>query len=409
MSQDNAYNGSLLTLYAGRFISTAGDKLYIVALTFILARHQAYDLTWLWMIGLIAPLIMQWFTGSLADRLGAKRTAVIGELLCAVATGMMPLVLHSNWLFVLVFVNAAAGTFFMSASQPMVSSLTTDTNRHQVNSIMSTVNASATFIGPLLGGWLTLQSVSLPFVAQGASFLFSALTIALLPLPLPKQEDVTAKGKGMRVFWADVRMGLGYLRKNAVMRNLIWMTSLLNFGTGAISAYEALFLTRAVHLGASGYGIVVAVNGLGMVVAGMINARYARRWKPIVLVPIGALVLLVGFIPYAFSTSLIMVGVSVLIVSMGLISLITAVRTVRQNTVPLEIQGRVISLQMILPTLTAGLSVLVGGALLPILPIRTIIIGAVAILFLCIPVALNIFRLASLPSDPQTKTVAEVS
>lgn len=404
MKSDSAYSPSLLTLYAGRFISIAGDKLYLIALTFILAREHAFDLTILWMIGLIAPLVMQWFTGSVADRLGVKWTAISADLICAAATLLIPFALHSGWLFVLVFINAAAGVFFSSAFPPMITHLTGDNNAHEVNSILGTVTSAATFIGPLMGGLLAIHSTSLPFLCEGLSFVFSAFTITWLRFPRTSSDTRAPKGKGLIVFWGDVRMGLSYLRSNALLRNMIWISSLLNFGTGAISAYEALFVTRAVHLGAAGYGTMAAVNGLGMVLAGIVNARFAKRFRPITLVPIGALILMLGFIPFAFSVNLIMLAVSVLIVSGGLITLVTAMRTVRQQTIPVEIQGRVISLQMVLPNVSASLSVLIGGALLPFVPIRTIVIGAVAILFLCLPITLGMFRLAGQPPTVDSAT-----
>lgn len=399
LTADSAFSPPLWILYSGRFISVAGDKLYLVALTFLLAKSQASDLTWLWTIGLVAPLLVQFVAGTVADRLGTKLTSVIGDLLCAVATGLMPLFLHSPWLFVLVFLNAAAGTFFSSAFTPMVTHLSSDKNRHQVNSVLSTVNSSATFLGPLLGGWLTVQSANLPFICQALSFVFSACTVALLLLPaVAKAEGTAPKGKIGAVFWSDMRMAFGYLRNNAMLRKIIWITSLLNFGTGAISAYEALFISKAVHIGAGGYGFIVAINGVGMIFAGMANARFAKKWKPITLVPAGVIILLLGFIPYALSINVTMLAISVLIVSAGLITLVTAMRTVRQNAIPVELQGRIMSLQIVLPTVSAGLSVLIGGALLPVLPIRTIIIGAVIMIFICLPIAISMFRLSSSPA-----------
>lgn len=399
MQAEGAYSPSLLTLYTGRFISIAGDKLYLVALTFLLAREHAFDLTLLWLIGLVAPLLMQWFTGSVADRFGAKWTAIASDLVCAVATLLIPFVLHSNWLFLLVFINAASGMFLSSALPPMITRLSNDKNAHEVNSILSTISSAAVFVGPLLGGLLTLHSTHLPFICEGLSFVFSALTLSTLRFKaLPSTSAGAKQGKGIAAFWSDVAMGISYLRNNAMLRKIIWISSLLNFGTGAISAYEALFITKAVHLGAGGYGTIVAINGIGMVLAGLANARFAKRFRPIALVPAGGLMLMLGFIPYAFSVNLIMLAFSVVIISAGLITLTTAMRTVRQQTVPVEIQGRVISLQMILPTASASLSVLVGGALLPFFPIRTIIIGAVAVLFLCLPLAISMFRLAATPA-----------
>ncbi|MCY0876170.1 MAG: MFS transporter [Firmicutes bacterium] len=401
MKEESAYSPSLLTLYTGRFISIAGDKLYLVALTFILARTHAYDLTLLWLIGLVAPLLMQWFTGSVTDRLGAKATAIGGEIICAVATLLIPFALHSNWLFVLVFINAASGIFLQSALPPMVTHLSRQGNAHEVNSVLSTVSSAAMFVGPLVGGLLTLHSTSLPFVCEGLSFIISAFTIAWLRFPQAKKQENSSKGKGIGVFWSDVAMGFSYLRNNAMLRKIIWISTLLNFGTGAISAYEALFVTQAVHLGAGGYGSIVAINGIGMVLAGMANARFAKRFRPIVLVPAGTLILMLGFIPYAFSVNLPMLSISVLIVATGLITLMTAMRTVRQQTIPVEIQGRIISLQMVLPTASASISVLAGGALIPFLPIRTIIIGAVAILFICLPLAISMFRLGTAQNTAQ--------
>ena len=384
----NGYGQNLLILYAGRFVSLIGDRIYLIALTFLLAHRHPGFLTVLWVISLVAPILTQMIAGSVTDHFGSKKTAILSDIVRALATGLMPLTLESPVLFLLVFIVSGAGAFFSSSLYPLVTNLTAVDTRQKVNSILNSVGSAAMFIGPLIGGLLLAKSPVFPFLIQSFTFVVSATALLIIPAPkLGNTQPRQPHENRLRSFWADIRLAWNFVMKHAVLKKIMWIAIFINLGGGTLDAYEVLYVTKAVHLGSTGYAGVVSGSGIAFFLAGVINARYAKRLAPSQRLAVGTLLLVGGLVPYAFSFNFAMIISSIFVFAFGMVTTMTAISTIRQNAIPVDIQGRVTSLQSTLQISAGALSVLVGGALIPVLPIRSIITGAVIAAAFSLPVA----------------------
>ncbi|MBP3041921.1 MFS transporter, partial [Bacillaceae bacterium Marseille-Q3522] len=170
-----AFSFNLIILYFGRFITNIGDWVYMIALTLILSEGKGVELTFLWMIRTLAPFILRFFAGSVTDRVGPKLSIILSYLLRGIGVAVIPLFLNSWILFICVFFVSSLSPFFSSSFQPIISSLTDDSNRHRINSILTTIGASALFIGPLIGSILFEYNISLAFKYQAITFLACAV------------------------------------------------------------------------------------------------------------------------------------------------------------------------------------------------------------------------------------------
>ena len=403
---NTALTRPLITIYFARLISLIGDRMYLIALTIYLAGQNGEYLAILWMSQLALPIVTGFFEGTVIDRLGYRRTAVAGDIVNAAATALMPFVLHEYvWLFVLAFIVSGAASFSGTAMNPMISDLTTEETRHQANSLNGTMASIALFVGPVLGGSLFVYNHQLPFWLQSGSFAVSALCLLSIRLPV-RQADALEQDGEVSV-WRDLRMSLRFIWRNHVLRTCVALFVLFNLGTGILEPYQVLFLTQAVHLSAQTFTVVVSVSGLALVAGGLVNARYLKRVRPEVLAPIGTLVTLLGLIPYTFSTSFAGATASLVVSSLGTVTILASVGTIRMNAIPSSHQGRILGVVGAMSITAATVAILVGAVLIPHVEIRVIFMMAVAIMIPTFPIALRL--LAPAPSGSVESPDADIS
>ncbi|KUO97357.1 MFS transporter [Ferroacidibacillus organovorans] len=395
---ESAYTPKHWIIYLGRFISQMGDRIYMIALSLFLVKHGE-QLLLLWSIRMLVPFFFSYLSGTLVDRFGFRNAALSADFLCAIATALIPLTLGTPFLFFLVALNTFGTDAFTNAFNPLITSITTPETRHRVNTMTTTFSYVAMVFGPLIGGYLVISGDTFPFYAQSLSFLLSAGSLLLLRLNVPKPASGSRKF-ALATIKEDLQLAVSYLKKSTLLKRVMTIMVIMNLGAGAIDAYEAIYITKGVHLNATGYSIFLAINGLAFVVSGMINMRLAKRITPRQSMAIGGLITPVGIITYVLGHSLATVGAGVAVMGLGIMSMMTASRTIRQNLIPIEVQGRVLGALATLNMTAGSISVLVGGALVPFVPIRTIMIGCSLFSVIAIPVCLSVLRLNQEATEP---------
>ncbi len=361
-------------LYIGRFVSTIGDWLYIVALSIILSKNNSVELTFLWLIRSLAPLLMLPIAGSIADRINKKALALMVEIVRGLTVILMPFFLESNILFLLIFLTSFFGPLFSAALNPMITSFTNEDNRHRVNSILTTINAAAFSIGPLLGGLLIIKNDAFPFLLQAITFFISGLLFLFITSPKIEQAASDEKKK-LSILWNDSLFSIKYILKN---RLILWITiteTIFLLGGAAFDAYEVLFLTKALHMNETGYALMVSISGFAFVVAGLINTMLNKRISPTSLFFGGIFLSGIGNIIYAFSFYPWTVYIALFLTALGVITFNTSMVTIFQSIIPVQLQGRIISFQHMLPTIASTISVVLAGIVIPVFTIRVIFIG----------------------------------
>ena len=118
------------------------------------------------------------------------------------------------------------------------------------------------------------------------------------------------------------------------------------------------YAENILHVGASGYGFLMAASGLGSTVAALTIA-FQRKVSPLPIV-LGAIALGLGSIVVALSTSFGLSLLAMVIVGAGGIAMAVTANTTIQLSVPDHLRGRVMSLYT---TVFAG-SVPAGGLLM---------------------------------------------
>ena len=223
------------------------------------------------------------FSGTLADRLGHRRTSILSDLASAAIVAVLPL-LHRTvgieyWhILGLVFLRSFFATPGETARGAMLPELTerAGTSLERATGAYDAVSRGARMVGyPVAGVLIAVLGAPNMLVVDAATFVVSALIVArFVPAP-PRPERERSP------YLRDLREGLAYLREDATVRSIVLMcmaTNMLDAGFGGVMlpvyAENVLQDRRAL-------GIVVGVAGgaalAGAVGFGAIGQRLPRR------------------------------------------------------------------------------------------------------------------------------------
>lgn len=369
-------NRAFLALWSARSVSFLGDSLGLLALLLYTANAtgQALSVALLLLVGDFAPALFGPLTGVISDRFDPRRVMVScelaqGALVLVVALTLPPLPV----LLALVALRAVVGQVFQPASRAAVPVLVRDRDLEGANSSLGFGTNASEALGPLLAAALfSVVGVRGVLLADAATFFVSA---ALL-LSLPPLRVVSVEGGPSTSFLADARAGLGYVWSVPLVR-------IVGLGFFAVVAFNGVddvalvFLARGpLGGGDSAAGLLYAAVGIGLVAGYALLAIYAGRVPMLPLLVVGFGVgsagnLLTGLAPSvgaAFAVQFVR--------GLGIGAMDVATNTVVQRAVPREMLGRVFGNLYGAIGVAAGLSYVLGGALLDLTSPRTAFVVA---------------------------------
>ena len=214
--------------------------------------------------------------GTLVDRVNRRtamavanvaRAALLAVLAVSVASGNASLPI----LYAVAFLLGCAETVYDSAARAMLSSVVTRSQLERGNSLLTTSESVGNiFLGAPIGAWLFAVAASLPLWANSGAYLcaaFLALTVA------GSFAVDRSSGSSMR---EDMGEGLRWLAHHRLLRELM-ATSF--FGAAIHSMTQGIIVLYALQnlgLDVRGFGLAIAVAGVGAVIGAMLSPRVTR-------------------------------------------------------------------------------------------------------------------------------------
>jgi MFS family permease len=259
-------------LYGTFLISTAGDELARVAMTVLVYQRTTsallaaltFAISYVpWVLG--GPVL-----AALADRLPRHRVLIATDggravIVAVMAIPGMPLPV----LLVLLFVLALCQPPFEAARSAQLADVLEGDRYAVANSLTNVGLQLAQVIGFVAAGALvTALSSSGALLIDAAIFAISAcwLSVGLQRRPAP------TAGEAPRSLLGDVVEGLQFIRRSP---RLLAIIAVLWIGTAFVYAPEGIAAPFVHELGqgATGVGVLLAANPLGVTVGGLVLAR----------------------------------------------------------------------------------------------------------------------------------------
>jgi MFS family permease len=352
--------------FAGQAISLVGTWMQQVAQGWLVLQ-LTHDPLWLGIVSLaqFGPVILLGlFGGVIADQLPKRRTLMVTQstamilafiLFALTASGVVQ-VWHVLVLSVILGISNAVD---MPVRQTFaVDMVGRDDVANAVGLNSALFNASR-ILGPAAAGLLIgAFDISIAFLINGLSFIavivsYLAMRDAeLRPIPTPPRP------RSWSEIVANLAEGARYVRSTpTVLLAVIVVGLVATFGMN-FSVLVPPLADDVLHVGASGFGFLMAASGVGSMLAALWVAFQHRPGpRPIAL---GAITLGLGSIVLALSGVFALSLAAMAISGAGAIAMSVSANTSIQLTVPDHLRGRVIS---VYTTVFAG-SVPVGGLLM---------------------------------------------
>jgi MFS family permease len=331
--------------------------------------------------------------GWVADRYSKRSVIVATQTASMVISLTMAALVWSGvvqpWhIIVLAILSGVTMAFDMPARQSFVIEMTSREDLMNAISLNSSAFNCARIVGPSIAGILMAKvGIAACFLIDGLSFI--AVIAGLLRMRLPKKEPMIENDagplgqalEGFRYVWAHRRV-LTILALFTVVGIFGWSYSVL----------MPAFARDVLHLGAHGYGILLAGSGVGALAAALTVASAGHILPTRIMALGGVGIFSVALALFAFNKNLYVATVLLAIVGFGIVLYFSTSNTVLQSIVPDNMRGRVMGIWALifggmipLGSLQAGLMADFLGA-----P-ATIAIGAL-ICALAAVVTLNVIR-----------------
>jgi DHA3 family tetracycline resistance protein-like MFS transporter len=370
-------------LTIGSTISLVGDGFFYVALAW-----QVYELsnmpTALSLVGLAwtLPLVLFVVIGGVAsDRYDRRRVMIAADLARALAVGLIGIlsvlgVLELWHVVALIAFVGIGDAFFNPASTAIVPDLLAEERLPQANALNGALRPlTLRLIGPALAGFIVAAvGPGWAFVADGASFLASALAIGMI---VSRRHVVERATSGVRQTVTEIGEGFAFVRANAWCwaTLLAAMMSLLVF-FGPVEVLLPFIVKNGLGLGPEALGAIFAVGGIGSVVTAVAVGQLGlpRRWITVMYAAwsIGvALMAVYGLMTelwHALVASLVIHG----LFEIGQITWTTML----QQLVPRGLLGRVSSLDWMVSTGLVPISFALTGPIADAIGVRVTRVGA---------------------------------
>src|SRR5580692_5198440 len=342
--------------YVGFVTSLLGSSMSTVAIAWAVldSRVGATGLGLVFTATVVPQVLLLPLAGAIADRLGRCRVMIGADVLrcaaqatlaVALAVGRPPL-----WLFVLLAWLGGMGTAFFT---PALNALTVEiAPRNQLanaNSLYGLAGSATRIAGPALGGVLVAVAGSAVVVGvDAATYAVSVLALSLLRLPSAERGTVGTCGTQRAhraTFRADLAEGWADFRT----RTWLWAEStqfaFLNLLTWAPWMLLGPVEGHAYLGGAAVWGVIMAVQGVGAIVAGLAClGRHPRR--PMVVAVIATFGYALPDIPMALHAAAPWVALGAFACGAGSATSSAFSSTTLQQQIPPERLARVSSLTL---------------------------------------------------------------
>jgi MFS family permease len=339
-------NGPLSRLLLGEFISSIGDRMYLVALLVLVYResHDAAVLAVVGAIRLVPYVLLSIPAGIVADRFDRRYVLLMSDLVRGACMLVLAVLVMTGGSVVAIaataLVAASFSPFFHPAIRALIPSLVRDESEYgPANSAWATLDNLAMVVGPAVAGVvIATASVEVAFALNAATF--ALIAVILLSIPPAKARPIeaaphtpiergTPRGSRLRDV-VDLPAVTGLLIQDTVT----WIAY------GALDILVVILAIDTFRGGAAATGYLTAAIGVGgvvgAVVAGFVVLR--RRLGPAIVVAVAT-----------FSASLVLLGISpdlavaflaITLVAIGHQVMDVVRTTVFQRVVPDAYRGR---------------------------------------------------------------------
>lgn len=276
-------NRRFTLLWAGQSVSTFGDWLRTMALTFWVYEVSGRSpvATAAVMVAEYLPkLLLAPLAGVLADRWPRGRTMFWTQVVSSAVSLSFLVALKGRSLaftVLLAFLGSAVSQLYNPARNAMIPMIVERERLVGANSLSQVTANLGLTLGPVLG---TAVYFSLgprwSFVLDAVSFLVVAGAIRWARLP---DGELPGNAPTVRALVREFKYGLGHVLRNRSVLTAGLASCLVMLGGGVANVCDLYLITRDLGLSEAALSVVISVQGVAMVVASLSVLTWSRRLR----------------------------------------------------------------------------------------------------------------------------------
>ena len=210
--------------------------------------------------------------GAIADRFDRRRVLMITQALAMIQAITYWLLVQFDviqlWhIAALAFFLGVVNTINQTARQSLVNSLVPRDELLNAIGLQSSVFNFSKILGPSVGGVIIAYiGIAGCFLVNAISFIY--LLFNLYQMHLPTWE----KRSDEKSMWTDVKEGFSYLSGNRRLLYIVGLSYVVATFVAPYNRFVPIFATNVLHVGASGFGLLMSAPGVGATVAALVLA-----------------------------------------------------------------------------------------------------------------------------------------
>jgi MFS family permease len=336
--------GAYHRVWAAATISAAGDGMRLVALPLTAARltRDPLDVSLVTVAASLPWLLCSLLSGAVVDRADRSRlmwsgnafqAAVMGLFAVAVAAGRQSIAL----LVVLALVVGSAQTLVDLAAQAILPAIVPREELGRANGrLQAGVRTTGTLAGPALGGMLFALSPSVPFVVDAVSFALAMLIVAGVPANRPPRE-------GAQRVTAQIGEGMRWLFRHRLLRTLCVVLTIWSLADTAVLAVLPLYALESLRVPEGEVGWLLAAGAVGGILGSLLAGRVIARAGKTGSICGALLAVSVAYAGLAAGGAVVVAAPMLLLMGVGSGVWVVVATSLRQESVPSRLLGRVSS------------------------------------------------------------------
>jgi MFS family permease len=356
------YPSQFWLMIIGAFINSIGSSM-IWPFILLFFRNQLgismLQASSLLTIKAAASLLSSFIAGSLTDRLGRKNVMVFS----LIASGLCYLLYLTGSSFsfyiLLMILSGTVEPMYRVGSNAMTADLLPDIQRASGYAMLRMVVNVGLTIGPLLSGFLILKSsYGFMFTIAAACLIFYGLFILIL-----FHETIQKNGQGSLA--STQQPDGGY---SVVFRDKPFIAFCVSFFF-LMTCMAPVFITLIAYanenyaIPESQLSYLMTTNALIVIFLQFGVTKITEHQRPMLVMSAGALLYIIGTGSIALGSTLWAFIASMVVVSLGEITLMPTSTTYTANAAPFHLRGRYMSIYGIAQEAGIGLGPIIAGAL----------------------------------------------
>jgi MFS family permease len=342
--------------YAGYVTSLFGSAMSTVAIAWAVldSGAGATGLGYVFAAGVVPQVLLLAVAGAVADRLGRRRVMLGADVLRCAAQATLALAVFAGrpalWVFVLLaWMTGTGEAFFRPALDALTVEIAPRDQLGNANALYGLATSSTRIAGPALGGLLVaLAGPAVVVAADAVSYAVSVAALSLLAVSAAANPERPRR----RTLWRDMAEGWAEFRSRTWLWAVTVQFAFFNLITWAPWMLLGPVMGRAYLGGSAVWGLIMAVQGAGAIVAGLLLLGRRPR-RPMVVATVGTFCYALPDVPMALHAPAGWVAAAAFGCGAGSAIFAAYCDTAMQQQVPAAMLARVSSL-MVFPAYGIG-------------------------------------------------------